>query len=172
VLLAPEQIAGNFVWRQRVTAAFENRRDSLEAVLEKSGGRLRVLFLTPYGSRALLLEQQGQEVTEEYFVEQRLPFPARYILVDIHRAVFRGLEHGPQKDGTHEHPNGVELFADTWRGGRLVERRVFWPKADGSRTIEPAIVARYRPGLVLGEPPENVTIANRRMGYRLEIDTR
>ncbi len=175
-LVDPRHISPDFLWRQRLHATYGDDSFKFDAVVEKSEATLRVLFLTPYGTRALLLEQVGTQVRTEYFVSQRLPFPARYILGDIHRVFFRGFADPPPAAGTHEQRLGREVFRDTWRDGALVSRVVsLAPEPEGSHDAtgpEPRRISiGYSPGFRLGSPPARVRLDNEWYGYEIEIET-
>lgn len=172
ILVDPTAMSRDFLWRQRLTATYDEHQYRFEAVLEKSGPTLRVLFLTPYGTRALLLEQRHEQVHTEYFIPQRLPFPPERILGDIHRAYFRGFDRALPSGGTREYREHGEMFEDTWQGGRLVQRVATAPGSparDNSRTKRVAIA--YTPGFVPGTPPARVMLTNDWHGYQILIET-
>jgi hypothetical protein len=125
------------------------------------------LFLTPYGSRALLLRQIGTSVETRYFVSQRLPFLARRILPDVYRVYFRGAVDVPRADGVYRLNVDGETFVDTWRGGRL-ERREVYADPDSER---PAVLIVYQPDPALEAPNGRVELDNLSYGYRIEIET-
>ena len=173
VLTEPRLVGPDFVWRQKLSASYGDDSFDFEAVLEKSDNALRVLFLTPYGSRALLLEQLGQQVRTEYFVSQRLPFPAHFILGDIHRVFFRGFEGQLPPDGSHTQRLQGEVFHDTWQHGSLVSRTVEFENAEPEKLDQQAgaIAIRYAPGYRPGAVPGQVFLENHRHGYEISIDT-
>jgi hypothetical protein len=176
MLVDPRLISPDFLWRQRLTATYGEDSFKFDAVVEKSAATLRVLFLTPYGTRALLLSQVGSEVRTEYFVPQRLPFPARYILGDIHRVFFRGFADRNPTTGIHEQRLGREVFRDTWRDAALVSRVVTLAQEPGANASdggrEPArISVRYSPAFHPGSPPARVRLDNDWYGYEIEIET-
>ncbi len=173
-VLDPRQIRGNFVWRQRLSARYQGDSFKFEAVLEKSGNTLRVLFLTPYGTRALLIEQTGHTVRTEYFIPQRLPFSPSHILSDIHRVFFRGFGEGAPNNGQRVQRLDGEVFYDTYRQGALVARVVQQPTDAHSTRIpqqEKRISIDYEPGFRPGVPPHRVRLNNDWYGYLIEIDT-
>jgi hypothetical protein len=166
VLPAPSTIRGDFAWRQRLVASYGEEDFSFQAMLEKSGGTLSLLFLTPYGSRALLLQQTDSRLETRYFVSQRLPFPARYILTDVYRVYFRGMPEAPLADGVHRMNVDGETFVDRWQGGALLQREVY-----AATSKEPAVLIRYQPGASREAPADRVELDNRAYGYRIAIDT-
>lgn len=164
----PAEIAWNFLARQRIAADHRDREGRFEAVLQKKGDELLLLALTPYGSRAFLIRQRGEEITLERFVRRELPFPPRFILLDIHRAFFRGLPGAPRADGVHRGTFDGDVIEERWRGGRLFERSY---RRQDARP-EGVIVVRYEDGMRPGESmPRTVTFDNGWFGYRLEIVT-
>ena len=154
--------------RQRIEARFGERTESFSAVLQVEGGVLSLLALTPYGTRAFLLEQHGQSVRFTPYVERELPFPPRFILIDVHRALFTGLgEPAPAIDGPRVLERHGERITERWRGGKLLERR--FERLDG----KPAgtITVRYGSGMAQGALPDHIELDNGWFGYRLSIRT-
>lgn len=164
----PGEIAWNFFARQTIDAEARDRSGRFDAVLQKNGEELLLLALTPYGSRAFLLRQRGDDVTFERFVRRELPFPPRFILLDVHRAFFSGLPNGPRTDGVHEARIDDELVRERWREGRLYERR--FRRITGSPAGE--ILVRYEGGMIPGSAlPSRIVFENGWYGYRLTIVT-
>lgn len=166
----PATMPRDFLWRQRLTTTYGEHRYRFEAVLEKSGSTLRILFLTPYGTRALLIEQAHGQVHTEYFIPQRLPFPPERILGDVHRAYFRGFDGRLPLNGTNEYRDHAEMFEDTWQSGRLVQR-VARAAAPGNASPEKRVTIAYTPGFVPGPPPAQVVLTNGWHGYQILIET-
>ncbi|MCO5169975.1 MAG: DUF3261 domain-containing protein [Planctomycetes bacterium] len=169
-LVPTAEIPGAFLWRQQVRAEHGARVVSFEAALQKKGDALTVLGLTPYGTRAFVLEQRGTEVafTNHLPPDQALPFPPRHMLLDIHRAWFVALPGAPLPDGEHAGERHGEQVTEVWRGGRVIERR--YRRLDD----RPAglIVVRYgEPGMAALEPPGEVVLDNGWFGYRLVVRT-
>ena len=110
--------------RQRIDARFGERTMSFSAVLQVDGGVLSLLALTPYGTRAFLIEQVGQSLRFTRYVDRELPFPPRFILLDVHRALFTGMGHAaPAGDGERSFERDGERITERWRAGKLIERR-------------------------------------------------
>jgi hypothetical protein len=86
---------------QTVTAIHPQGSDSFRAVIEKRGDTLIMVGLGPHGGRAFVLAQEGDEVRFESQLPRELPFPARYMLLDVHRAWLLGLAGAPLADGEH-----------------------------------------------------------------------
>jgi hypothetical protein len=156
-----------FTMRQRITARFQGREESLSCVLQSADGVLSLLVLTPFGSRALLLEQGGTAVSVTNYVGRELPFPPRFILLDVHRTLFRGLPGAPLADGAHEGVDRDEQIGERWQAGRLLERS--FRRADG----KPAglIAVRYEGGMRGNQPPARIDYDNGWLGYQLIIQT-
>jgi hypothetical protein len=156
--------------RQRIEARFGEHTMSFQAVLQVDAGVLSLLALTPYGTRAFLLEQRGQAVHFERYVDRELPFPPRFILVDVHRALFNGAYPlaTPQPDGTHSVERDGERITERWHGGSVRERA--FERLDG----KPAGVLRItyaEPGLRAGGTPPRIDIHNVWFDYALVIKT-
>lgn len=159
--------------RQRIDARFGERTMSFSAVLQVDRGVLSLLALTPYGTRAFLIEQVGQSVRFTPYVDRELPFPPRFILVDVHRGLFFGLgqparQPSPTTDGERTFERDGERVTELWRGGKLLERR--FERLDH----EPKGVVRVsygREGFAPGQLPEQIDLDNGWFGYRLSIRT-
>jgi hypothetical protein len=172
-LVAPSSLPGSFLDRQHIVATYGDRSVTFDAVLQKRGGELTLLGLTPFGSRAFVLRQVGADVSFQSFVPQSLPFPPRYILIDVQRVFFAWAEPpaadggAPGGDRTVERDGEIE--SEHWEGGRL-RRRVF-RRADGRPPGEIAIDYLGEGMGLDGVPPARVTFVNGWYGYRLEIAT-
>lgn len=155
-------------YQQRIEARLGERTMSFAAVLQSDAGVLSLLALTPYGTRAFLLEQHGQRVRYANYVDRELPFPPRFILIDVHRTLFLGLPGAPRKDGSHAALVRGERVVESWRGGYLHERT--FERQDG----RPAGLIRIRyldGGMRDGVPPQRIELDNGWFGYQLTIHT-
>lgn len=166
-LVEPSTIAGDFMIRQRVEGSYGERNVSFDAVVQKQGGTLMVLTLTPYGSRAFLVEQEGQEVRVEKFISRELPFDPRFILLDVQRVFLKGLPDGPRDDGWHRQRIDDEIVRERWEAGRLYERTY----ARRDRQPKGSVIVRYEGGYIPGERPPPIELVNEWFGYRLTLDT-
>lgn len=166
-LLPTSEIRGAFMFRQRVEAHYPGRDVSFDAVLQKQGDTLTLLGLTPFGTRAFVLQQRGTEVSFTSHMPGELPFPPRYMLLDIHRTLFIGLGPAPSVDGERRGTRDGEEIREVWRAGRLMERH--FRRLDGvpASTID----VRYEGGMEGDTPPRTVEFHNGWMGYSLTITT-
>jgi hypothetical protein len=153
--------------RQRIEARFGDRNIAFSAVLQSDAGVLSLLALTPYGSRAFLLQQRGKALAFTRYVDRDLPFPPRFIMLDVHRTLFLGLPGAPLPDGDHTAVQHGERIAERWRGGRLLERT--FERVDG----RPAgrIRIAYQGGMRPPLPPARMDLDNGWFGYQLAIHT-
>jgi len=167
VLTRPAAHPGDFLRRQKLTARFGEQTQSFEAVLQKQGDKLKLLGLTPFGTKAFLLEQDGLEVTFTSYLPRELPFPPRYILQDVHRVYFSSAPGEPPADGEHAREQQGEKITELWRGGRLLERRFTRVAAD-----PPGVLAiTYQGGMAGSTSPRLIAIDNGWLGYSLSIET-
>ena len=165
VLHPPSALGADFMLRQKITAVFSEKKEiTFDAVLQKVGDELTLLGLTPFGSRAFLLVQSGTDIRFTNYVDKELPFPPKYILLDIQRTL---RVEAPLPDGLHELDQDGEHVRETWKDGRLFERHV--TRLDGSPPGE--LVTRYDGGMTPGEPPAAMDFENGWFGYRLHIET-
>ncbi len=166
-LRAPSELGADVMMRQRLTARWgEGESASFEAVLQKQGDALVLLGLGPHGGRAFLLEHRDGEVRFEPYVDLELPFPPRFVLLDVQRVFFPYLGE-PLDEGTRERTVDGEVVREVWRGGRLVERT--FRRADGDP--EGVIRVDYGEGLATGLPPPLIVLDNGWLGYTLSVET-
>jgi len=172
VVHTPAHYPGDFLARQHIDVRHGERAGGFDAVLQKRGEHLVLLALTPYGSRAFVIEQRGRTITFTSSMQRELPFPPRFILLDVHRALLAGLPRpagAPLPDGTHDAVIDGERVHERWSAAHLVERR--FTRVDGRPAG--AIVVRYGGrGLAAdGTPTGVVTLTNGWLGYVLRVTT-
>ncbi len=166
-LVPTGEIRGDFLMRQRVEAHYPGRDVSFDAVLQKQGDALTLLGLTPFGTRAFVLQQRGTEVSFTSHMPGELPFPPRYMLLDIHRTFFMGLGPPPAGDGERTGARDGDEIREVWRAGRLMERH--FRRLDGR---PPGTVdVRYVDGMIGHAPPRTIEFRNGWSGYSLTITT-
>ncbi len=165
-LTRPSEHPGDFLLRQHLTAHFGERVESFDAVLQKRGDVLTLVGLTPFGTRAFLLEQTGLEVKFTSYVGE-LPFPPRFILFDVERVYFDGIAGAPLDDGEHVEQRSGERIVESWNGGRLAARRFTRIANDPPGVM--SIV--YAGGMASGAFPAQIEIDNGWVGYKLSIAT-
>lgn len=170
-LLSTEELDGEFVARQQLSGRSGEQAFRFEAAIQLRGGTLTVLGLTPMGTKAFVLEQQGTEVRFEALIERELPFPPEYILQDIHRT---WLWHarlpwgaGPPAEEAPSAELAGERVREQWSGGKLVRRSFERLDGEPPGTLRIDYIGGHRQGL----PPPRVVIDNAWFGYRLEIET-
>lgn len=168
-LRAPSAYPTDFVVDQTVTAIHPQGSESFRAVLEKNGDTLVMVGLGPHGGRAFVLAQEGDAIRFESQLPRELPFPPRYMLLDVHRAWLLGLAGAPLSDGEHRGEVEGEEIVETWADGRLIQRT--FRRLDG----EPAGLVRitYEGGLspdLSADPPSRVELDNGWFGYRLVLE--
>lgn len=168
-LHAPSTYPRDFALDQTVTAHHAQGSDTFRAVVEKNGDALVMVGLGPHGGRAFVLAQEGDAIRFESQLPRELPFPPRYMLLDVHRAWLLGLPGAPLADGEHQGELEGEEITETWADGRLLART--FRRLDG----RPAGLVRitYQGGLstdLSAEPPTRVELDNGWFGYRLVIE--
>lgn len=170
-LISTEAMTQDFLARQRLEGKFGDREFKFDAVLQFRDGTLTVLGLTPFGTKAFVIEQTGTEVSFTSLIDREIPFPAEYMLQDIHRA---WLWHKrlpwadqPPNEATPSAEIAGERVTETWTENGLV-RRTF-ERLDGEP--EGQIRIDYMGGHRTGRPAKHVILDNGWFGYRLEIET-
>jgi len=167
-LVSPSTVPGDFLARQVVKARYGETRIRFDSVLQKRGDTLTLLGLTPFGTRAFLLQQEGTDVNFTSYVDRVLPFPPYYILLDIHRALFIGVSSGPLADGLHTVSRNGEEIRERWMGGRVLERT--FRRETG---LPPGLIRiTCKDGMLVGMPPSKLEFKNGWFGYDLTITTR
>ena len=173
VLRDPAVLGRDVIWRQRVRADWgDGQHRSFKGVVQKQGDRLTVLGLSPSDSVGFAVVLHDGDIAVQNHTGQELPFPPRFILIDVQRALFPWLpEPSSRDDGVHESVIDAERVVETWRDGRLVERR--FTRVDGQPAGD--IVVRYAWGHDdqdrMWMVPMRIALDNEWCGYRLTIDT-
>ena len=165
-------VQGDFMARQKLSGRHGDRDFAFEAVLQLRGGTLTVLGLTPFGTKAFLLEQTGTDVSFRPLIDREIPFPPEYILQDIHRVWLwhARLPWGDRAPNQAEDPSveiAGERVTEQWIDGALVRRS--FERLDGQPPG--TIRVDYMGGQRRGQPARQVVLDNGWFGYRLEIET-
>lgn len=152
--------------KQRVEARAGPMEHGFDAALQKRDDTLTLLGLTPFGTRAFLVEQRGVEVAFRSYIDRELPFPPRFMLIDIQRAFYPTGETAEGRgDGLHELVIEGERIAETWTNGVLV-RRTF-ERIDGTPPGQITVDYQdWRDGI-----PFQIRIDNPWFGYTMKVTT-
>jgi hypothetical protein len=162
-----DALPGTFTVRQKIQATSAKGGGSFEAVLQKRPGKLTLLGLTPYGSRAFLLEQTGATIQFTSYIPRDLPFPPNFVLLDIHRVLDSWLGPPPPGgEGERADRRQGEQVHERWHAGHISERIFTRAAADPPG----AITATYQGDGPAGLPA-HVKLVNARLGYEIVIDT-
>jgi hypothetical protein len=165
-LRSPSALGEAFALEQRVRSESPAGTHQFRAVLQLRGDTLVMVGFGPHGGRGFVLTQRGHEVALDWQLPGEIPFPPRYMMHDVQRVWFGGLE-GPRPDGEHRETRGDEELVERWEGGRLRERT--YRRLDGPP--EGVLRVRYEPGLGGTRPPREVVLDNGWFGYRLVLTT-
>jgi hypothetical protein len=164
VLHPPSELHPDFSVQQHIQATSHGKSGSFDAVLQKQGNKLVVVGLGPASVRMFVLEQTDKGITFEQSFGPTLPFPPRNIVVDVHRAFFKGLPIDPQ-GGTRTGTVDDEEVREIWQGENLVERR--FTRADH----QDPITVTYGPGCTRARcAPKRITLDNPWFSYKLVLD--
>lgn len=169
-LRAPEALGKDLLWQQRVTASWgDGEERGFDAAVQKQGATLTVIGMSPLGQAGFVMVQGPTGVTFENHTDMHLPFPARFVLLDVQRTFFPWLSASAvPSDGERCETVAGEQVVEQYSGGRLVERR--FTRLDG----KPAgtIVVRYEWGEDAGRlAPRRAVLDNGWFGYRMTVDT-
>lgn len=164
VLHPPLQLHPDFSVHQHIEATSHGRSGSFDAVLQKRGDKLVVVGLGPASVRMFVLEQTAAGITFEQSFGPALPFPPRNIVVDVHRAFFKGLPPSPL-GGTRTGLVDDEEVREVWQGENLIERR--FTRADRRDPI----TVSYAPGCTRTRcAPTRITLDNPWFAYKLVLE--
>ena len=166
-LLPPEAMGPDIQWRQRVTAQWDDRTETFEAVLSKHADELLMVGLGPMDTPGFVLRLHEGEIELDNRTRRELPFPARYILLDVQRVFFPWLPGSPPARGERSGTVHGELITERFAGGRLVERT--FQRADARPPGE--IAVHYRRWDRDADAAALVELDNGWFGYRLTIET-
>ena len=163
-LRAPATLGFDVVWQQRVTAAWgDGEQRGFDAAVQKRGGRLSVLGLSPTGSLGFAFVLQDGAIAVTNNTEMELPFPPRFIVLDVQRVFYPWLGEGTAEGDV----DGEHVVETRDAVGRLVERRF-------RRLVGPPageLVVRYEWGDADRRGPVRAELDNGWFGYRLIVDT-
>lgn len=155
-LRAPAAAGADFMYRQRVTAQWKDLERGFDAVLQKQGDRMQLIGLTPMNTPAFVITHDPTGLEFENRTKQLLPFPPRFILLDVQRVFF---PWPATLDG--------ERIEEDRADGHLVERR--FRRADGK---PPGVIRiRYEGWEAGANAPRRAVLDNGWFGYRLIIET-
>ncbi len=158
---------GDFLARQSLLGRQGEREIHGEVIVQKRGAALTLIGMTPFGSKAFVIQQDADGVKSQEVMAGALPFPAQFMLLDVHRALFMGLVDRPAGDGERSWARAGEKVTETWQGGALMRRS--FVRLDGRPPG--TITVEYVGGWAGERPPERVVLDNGWFGYRIEIHT-
>jgi len=169
VLAPPQALAAraDFLARQSLRGRQGEREIHGEVVVQKQGAALTLLGMTPFGSKAFVIQQGAEGVKSQEFLPGALPFPAEFMLLDVHRALFMGLSEGPGKDGERRGKREGEWVTEVWQDGKLMRRSFRRLDRRPRGTIE----IEYVGGMTGERPPARIVLKNGWFGYTVEIAT-
>jgi len=167
-LLPPSALAFDFQWRQRVSARWPTGQQSFEAVLQKRGGELVLLGLSPLGVPGFVLKlRESGEVEVDNRTGQPLPFEPHFILADVQRVFFPWLAGDAPAAGERSGQRGQTRVSERYANGELVERRFERDTPQGLERVQ----VHYEAGAPGRDAPARVRLDNPLLGYALTIET-
>ncbi len=160
----------DILWQQRVTATWgEDGQRGFDAAIQKQGDTLTVLGLSAIGSAGFAMILRGTTIELKNDTAQDLPFPPRFILLDVQRTFYPWLPAPPPADGTREGTVAGERVTETFRAGRLVERR--FARLDAQPAGDITVTYDWGETPADHQAPRHTVLHNAWFGYRLTIDT-
>ncbi|HTO52974.1 MAG TPA: DUF3261 domain-containing protein [Myxococcota bacterium] len=91
-LRSTREIEGDWTVHGRIHVSGGGVDESYQLVLQKTGPRLVLLALTPFGAKAFAVTQIGLQTWSESYLGPILPVPPENVLRDVHRAWFRAVD--------------------------------------------------------------------------------
>ena len=168
LLRPPSALGADVLWQQRVTATWGDERGrSFDVAVQKRGDTLTLIGLSPLGSTGFVVELRGDAITHHAPAGEELPFPPRFLLLDVERVFFPWLAAEPASDGERAAVVGEERVVEQVQGGRVRERR--FTRLDGRP--RGTIVVRYDWSEGDGAAASQAELDNGWFGYRLSIRT-
>lgn len=157
---------GDFLTRQALVGRYGEREFHGEVVVQKVGGAITLIGVTPFGAKAFVVQQDASGVKGQEIFKGTLPFPPEFMLLDVHRSLFIKLAEGTG-DGTRRGERAGEAISEEWAGGRLLRRtyRRLDRRPKGTITVE------YVGGMTGEQPPRVMRLDNGWFGYSVEITT-
>jgi len=83
-----QELEGDWVIHERIRVIGPKVDDSFQLVLQKTGPKLVLVGLTPFGAKAFSVTQIGVETWPESYLGAALAVPPENVLRDVHRAHF------------------------------------------------------------------------------------
>lgn len=87
-LRSTQDIEGDWVIHERVRVTGGEVDESYGLVIQKTGPKLVLLGLTPFGAKAFSVVQIGTQTWSESYLGPALAVPPENVLRDLHRALF------------------------------------------------------------------------------------
>jgi hypothetical protein len=175
-LQAPQALATEAVWQQRVTAKWQAPGEApqergFDAALQRSGDALTVIGLSPMGSVGFSIQQTPSGIEVVNNMEDQLVIPPRFILLDVQRTFFPWIaaddSHALLANGTHSAERNGEAIREVWLDGRLQQRT--FRRLDNQPVGE--ICIRYEWQAPDWALPSKAVLDNGWFGYQLTILT-
>ena len=170
VLREPSAFRQDVQWRQHVSATWgDGVQRGFDAAMMKNGDSLVVASLSPMGGIGFAITLRGTTIEMQNNGPEELPFPPRFILLDVQRAFYPWLpgSGGARSDGQHEAIVDGEHVVESWLDGRLMERR--FARVDGQP--RGTIAIRYQWDRADWIAPVRTVMDNGWFGYRLTVET-
>jgi hypothetical protein len=170
LIRSPTVLGADVLLQQRITASWgDGRERGFDAALQTQGEQLTLIGLSPMGSTAFVVLLRGTDLEHRNQTAEELPFPPRFIVIDVQRVFFPWLARAGQRlpDGEHTGEIGDERIVERIAAGRLVERR--FSRLDGEPAGE--IIVRYEWDRPAAVAPSRAELDNGWFGYRLTIET-
>lgn len=157
---------GDFLTRQALVGRYGEHEFHGEVVVQKVGGAITLIGVTPFGAKAFVVQQDASGVKGQEIFKGTLPFPPEFMLLDVHRSLFIKLAEGTG-DGTRRGERAGEAITEEWAGGMLLRRT--YQRLD--RRPKGTITVEYVGGMTGEQPPRVMRLDNGWFGYSVEITT-
>jgi len=167
-MLAPTAIAERFLWRQRVTASWDDHSESFDAVLQMDGEELILMGLGPMGRPGFIATLSASGVSFENRSGRCLPFAPDHIMADVQKVYYPWLSTVSEGfTGTRAGEYESLQISETYAEGRLVMRT--FQRSDAADRGE--LRVRYEGWQPGRTAPQRASLDNAWFGYELTIVT-
>ena len=173
-LQPPTALAVEAVWQQHVVASWrgpdgEPNERGFDAALQRRGGSLVVVGLSPMGSVGFSVTQGPDGVVVVNHIPDQMVIPPHFILLDVQRAFFPWAAENMSQGATGEIITSRvdERIAERYERGRLVERTFTRTSGEPAGTVH----VSYEWGDQAWALPERAVLDNHWFDYKLTITT-
>jgi hypothetical protein len=165
-LLPAGAMQPDIFYEQNIEVSWPDGSQRFQAVLQKVNEELSIVAMNPAGQPAFRISLKDGKVSEEYFIDRRLPFPPEFIVSDVQKAFYPWFPAPEAERPTDRETERVGMrIEERYVDGKLHQRIFSYPNVPER---EPTVVSYD--WNVDGDVPQ-VTVDNVRFDYSIEVET-